>query len=217
MKYPKAGGKNLTSFYEDVDKFIIDGEFVFDTSNQMTVKNFSKKTGIKFSKIANCVLNTQENFPDSNRKFINGTTWLGKVVDYKPVPGKVDVWKEEQAEWVYVIVYDGRIVKLGMTSAGISGRFGSYNCGTKKAMAKGSCSTTNFVLTECNYLALDLGIDVEIYAYQIGEVYAKTEKVGGKVLEARAQVAPAYEARLMELYTEFTGSIPPLCGQKGMN
>jgi hypothetical protein len=216
MNKPKPGGNNLKKFYEDVVKFIKNGEFVFDMSDQMTVKNFSKKCGLKFSKIANCVLNTQENFPDSNRKFIDGTKWLGKVVDYKPIAGKEELWNMK-GEWVYVIVYDGRIVKLGMTSDGLSGRFGSYNCGTKKAMSKGSCSTTNFVLTECNYLALDMDCEVEIYGYQIGEVYAKTEKVGGKVLEARAQVAPAYESRLMELYTEFTGSIPPLCGQKGMN
>jgi len=217
MKYPKAGGKYLTSFYEDVDKFIIDGGFVFDMSKQMTVKNFSKKTGLKFTKIADCVLNIRDNFPDSRRTFIDGANWLGLIVDYKPIKGKVDAWKEEQSEWVYIITYDDWIVKLGMTSAGLASRFGSYNCGTKKAMAKGSCSTTNFVLTECNYLALHQECDVEIYAYRIDDVCAKTEKVGGKSLVARAQVAPAYEARLMEIYKEYTGSIPPLCGQKGGN
>ena len=216
MNYPKAGGNNLKKFYEDVDKFIKNGDFVFDMSDQMTVKNFSKKCGLKFTKIADCVLNTEENFPNSRRTFIKGSNWLGKVVDYKPIAGKEKLWSMK-GEWVYVIVYDGWIVKLGMTSDGLSGRFGSYNCGTKKAMAKGSCSTTNFVLTECNYLALDKDCEVEIYGYQIGEVYAKTEKVGGKVLRARAQVAPAYEARLMEIYIDYTGTIPPLCGQKGNN
>ena len=84
-------------------------------------------------------------------------------------------------------------------------------------MSKGSCSTTNFVMQECNYLALDMDCEVEIYGYPIDEVYAKTEEVGGKVLRARAQVAPAYEARLMEIYTDCIGTIPPLCGQKGNN
>jgi hypothetical protein len=72
-------------------------------------------------------------------------------------------------------------------------------------------------VTECNYLALNKDCKVEIYGYRIGEVYAKTERVGGKVLRARAQVAPAYEARLMEIYIDCTGTIPPLCGQKGNN
>lgn len=226
MKYPKPGGKYLKSYYEDIDKFIEGDDFVFDMSEQMNIKKFSKKCGLKFTKIADCVLNTEENFPirlkkngqpaKNIREYINGKNWLGKVVDYKPIAGKEELWSMK-SEWVYVILYDGWIVKLGMTSDSLAGRFGSYNCGTKKAMSKGSCSTTNFCLTECNYLAFDMGCEVEIFAYLIGEVYAKTEEVGGKVLRARAQVAPAYEARLMEIYTDCIGTIPPLCGQKGNN
>ena len=215
-EFPKASGEQLKVLYPEISKAIDNDDFVFSLEKQMSVDDFFKISKLKLTKIADCVYNIKENFPNSKRKFINGPEWTGKIVDYIPIPGREKEWKAEAQEWAYAIVYDGKIVKLGMTSAGLSSRFSSYNCGTKKAMIKGSCSTTNFVLTECNYLALLLALDVEIYAYKIKEVILPTgTNIAGEELFARAQVAPAFESRLIDVYKEETGSIPPLCGQKG--
>ena len=215
-KFPKAGGKQLKILYPDTIKVIDNDDFVFSLEKQMSVDDFNKIAGIKLTKISDCVYNIKENYPNSKRKFINNSKWEGKLIDYIPIPGKEKEWKADAQEWVYVIVYAGKIVKLGRASSGLSGRFASYNCGTKIAMKKGSCSTTNFVVTECNYFALSLSLDVEIYAYKIKETRVPTGiKIAGEELIARALIAPALESRLITLYKEETGSIPPLCTQKG--
>ena len=215
-KFPKAGGEQLKILYPDTIKVIDNDDFVFSLKKQMSVDDFNKKTGIKLTKIADCVYNIKENYPNSGRTFINGPEWEGKLIDYIPIPGREKEWKAKAQEWVYAIVYAGKIVKLGRASSGLSGRFASYNCGTKIAMKKGSCSTTNFVVTECNYFALSLSLPVEIYAYKIKETRVPTRiNIEGEEVIARALIAPTLESKLIGSYKKETGSIPPLCSQKG--
>lgn len=197
--------------YPEITKYIKDGKFVFDYNKQMTVDDFEKYlSGEKFEKVADCVLNLQENFPFSRRAFISGKDYTGKLVDYIPISKKEDLWKKEEKEWVYLLCYNKKIVKIGMTSSGLSSRYGSYNCGTKKAMKKGSCATTNFVITESNYFAKLNGIDVEVFAYEIPEKFVEENIFGRKkmVLNKRAH---KYETTLIEIYQEHTGKLPPLC------
>jgi len=213
--YPTPGGEFLMDIYPEIQKSldpILNNSF----KKEMTIDQFNKDIdNFKLTKMADCVYNIQTNFPKSKRAFINGPEWDGKLVDYIPIDGKISSWKKSNIEWVYAIAYDRFIVKIGMTSNGLSKRFDSYNTGSKKAMNKGSCATTNFVVSECNYLALSKKHKVEIFGYQIPELYTQTEKIAGKSFKARAQVAPTYEQVLIDLYKKKTGNIPILCGQKG--
>jgi len=213
--YPTPGGEFLIDIYPEIQKSldpILNNSF----KKEMTIDQFNKDIGnFKLIKMADCVYNIQTNFPESNRGFIDGPEWDGKLVDYIPIDSKISLWKKINLEWVYAIVYDCFIVKIGMTSAGLSKRFGSYLTGSKKAMKKGSCATTNFAVSECHYLALSKKHKVEIFGYQIPELYTQTEKIAGKSVKARAQVAPTYEQVLIDLYKKKTGNIPIFCGQKG--
>jgi hypothetical protein len=161
-------------------------------------------------------LNTKKNFPSSSRKFITeDKDFDGKLVDYIPTLEFKEKWKKEGKEWVYTIVYDGNVVKIGMTSSGMLSRYTSYGAGTKKAMKKGSCATTNFVVSQCNYLALLKGMKVEIFAYEIPSI-TTTQVIFGRKEDVLNKVAHHYERVLINIYkNNMNDCIPFLCGQEG--
>lgn len=201
--------------YPEITKFIQNGNFVFDLDQLLSVKQVENLTGnSKFFKIADCVLNIKKNFPSSKRKFIDGKNYDGQLVDYIPVKGYETLWHATQKEWLYLIAYSKKVTKIGMTSSGMKSRYSSYNCGTKKAMIKGSCATTNFVVTQANYLALRKNIDVEVFAYEIPENWTETVIFGTKQ-RVLNKVAHKYESTLIDLYYKKTQKMPPLCSNTG--
>ena len=208
MVFPPA---DTGSIYPELAMLIDNAGFRFSVQNEIHRDTLQQLiSNYRFEKIADCVLNVKENFPNSRRNFIDGPTWEGKLVDYIPVTGQESRWKETK-EWIYWIVYDNHVVKIGMTSSGLYSRFLSYNCGTKIAMKKGSASTTNFVITECNYLALLKNMKVEIYAYEV-PVNKLQLDVFGKTEEVLAKLAYKYEKTLIDLVEKTTGKQPILCG-----
>ena len=46
-------------------------------------------------------------------------------------------------------------------------RHGSYNCGTRKARAAGTCSVTNYNITETQYTAIREDRKVEWYVFDV--------------------------------------------------
>jgi hypothetical protein len=219
-------GYNLEQYYSGITKWIKDGEFQFDIDEELTVQKFSELSGVDFVKVGKCVYNTRNNFPlrinnngtvsKGNRECIKDAADEGKVVDYLPEEDMIADWKITKTEWVYVITWNNHILKIGMTSSGLAARFGSYNCGLKTNMLTGSCSTTNFVICEANYLALSKGYDVEIYAYKLPPSIA-TVNIGESIVEVRASVASEVETFLTEFYAKVHGRNSPLCGQKKVN
>lgn len=201
--------------YREITKFIENQNFVFDMNELLTVKQMENLAdGAKFFKVADCVLNIKENFPKSKRKFIGGKDHDGKLVDYLPVEEHKNLWNAEQKEWLYLIAYSKKVVKIGMTSSGLKSRYSSYNCGTKKAMIKGSCATTNFVVTQANYLAIRKNLNVEIFAYEIPENWTNTV-IFGKKQRVLNKVAHKYESTLIDLYYKKLEKMPPLCSASG--
>lgn len=63
---------------------------------------------------------------------------------------------------VYVLVSEGKIVKIGHTINNIHSRISSYNCGKKKHREKGTCSTTNYFILQS---ILNIGNLIQVYAY----------------------------------------------------
>jgi hypothetical protein len=211
-EYP-IPGVGLEQYYSNIGKWIDNGKFTFDITEEMNVQDFERHTRYKFTKIADCVYNTRINFPSSNRVVINSEDDICKVVSYVPCHGMKELWNLKKTEWVYVITWNGYILKIGMTSAGMSSRFGSYESGYKDTMRTGSTATTNFVINESNYLALSHGYNVEVYAHKLEPVY-HTVHVGDRECKVRAEIAPAVETVLTEIYAENQGKNAPLCGQK---
>jgi hypothetical protein len=203
------------SVYKEITKVIKNNEFVFDLDNQISMLALQKMLPeYPFTKVADCVLNVAENFLGkslSRRKYIDSMSFQGNLVDYIPVADIKALWDASPKEWVYTIVYNGKIVKIGMTSSGLSSRYTSYKSGTTLAMIKGSCATTNFVVTQCNYLALLKNIKVEIFAYEIPQLITE-QIIFGKKEKVLNKVAHQFESTLINIYKDSKGYIPPLCG-----
>jgi hypothetical protein len=209
MNYPTADTGHI---YPEMSKYIDSNGFTFDHKEEITTEEFEEALTEKMHFVAHCVFNEKESFPKSNREFINGEDFEGKLVDYlKDSP----YWEDEGAEWVYCIAYDGHIVKIGMSLSSLKKRFASYSCGTRKAMKKGSCSTTNYVITESNYHGITEGMKVEIYGIRIEKKYVTEKAFGGRIRRMETLRGRGYEEWVTDIFIETTGHIPILCVQKG--
>lgn len=208
-QFPKAD-EGLV--YPKMSTLINKQEFRFDISKEIKMKELQNLIPeFKFLQIAECVFNTPNNFPKSKRVFMEGRNFDKKMIDYIPSEDYVDDWKLGETQWVYCIVYGDHVVKIGMTASGMAQRFGSYNTGTTDAMKKGSCATTNFVLSQCNYLALTKGMQVRIFAYKI-----PTESIAIRIFGTNQYVLPKvaykYEEVLIKKVIDIKGTQPILCG-----
>ena len=177
----------------------------FDFSNELSLDEFAVPHG--FEKIADGVLNIEENFPISKRAFINGPSFDKKLVDFIPVAGREYDFKKHKGH-VYAISFNGKIVKLGMTADTIQGRIGSYNCGTRAARNKGTCSTTNYHIVESIYGAILNNIKVEIYSYPVINPVVPISIWGDTVSAEVPEVAKFFEKSILRKYKEITGSYP---------
>jgi hypothetical protein len=210
--------------YEKLGLYIDDNDnFKFNISEQPTIEDFEKVIGEDITLVAECVLNTPEFFPQrikingephkTQREYFNSAdkNYDGKKVDYIE---KDKAWIDMDNEWLYLPAYDGRIAKIGMSIDSLVNRFGSYSCGTRRAMEKGSCSTTNFIITEINALAVMKGMNVEIYGIPVEKTMVKSYRFGVR------KTIPLSAVREMEtmLTTAFKnkyGKKPVLCVQEG--
>ena len=98
-------------------------------------------------------------------EIINGQDYEGVLVKF--ISQNNDIWEDKNTEGVYFITFNDKIVKIGMTTTSFCERFSSYICGARRAMRKGSCSTTNFLICETLYTGLQLGFNVDIYGIPI--------------------------------------------------
>ena len=210
--------------YEKLDKYYKDGKLTFDVSKEPTIAEFADCIGEPIHLVARCVLNTPENFPCKTKKdgtptkkqreyFIDVPTYTGKKVDYLAVDETK--WNDSNSEWLYCLAYDGHIVKIGMTITSLKERWcGSYSCGTSRAMTKGSCSTTNFIITECNFGAVYSGMNVEIYAICCPKEAVSIRRFGRTKTIYTSKVR-GYETMLSQCFHDTYKHKPVLCVQEG--
>ena len=201
-----------------------DQKLIFDINKQPTIEEFSSLIGEEIHPAGQCVLNTTENFPLKLKKngkpcvkqreyFEEDTSYKGKKVDYLLVDETK--WDNSEYEWLYCLAYDEHIAKLGMTITSLEDRWcGSYSCGTTRAMEKGTCSTTNFIISECNAAALLSGMKVEIYAIPCKKEEMKVTRFG--VTETiYLSAVRGYETMLSKRFRTTYGHKPVLCVQEG--
>lgn len=177
-------------------------EYRIDLSNELEVDSFFK---YGFYKIADASLKSKERFiknPEVN------------PIEYIVVPGLEEKYKE-YCELIYILAFDGKVAKIGGTYVGMKGRHQSYNCGTRKARKKGTCSVTNFNITESQYTAIRDGKEVEWYVYDVPLAQA-TLNVWGEEFQYSAKTYYKYESSLCEKYKELTGHYPILSSNSGV-
>ena len=119
---------------------------------------------------------------------------------------------KKNAEDIYLIVMNGRILKIGGTRVGWKDRFGSYLCGHHVPERGGSrdCSKTNGFIYNTLDFYLQLGCSVKVYIYRLPKAVIVRE-ICGQTIEIAAQTYHAYESVLMSKYMKKYGFMPILC------
>jgi hypothetical protein len=183
-------------------------EFRIDETNELTIQEFLKKADLEefnFYKIADSGIKKKKNF-DKNPEV--------NPIAYTVVDGLIDSYKTYK-ECVYILTVNGKVVKIGGTYTGMAKRHQSYNCGTRKARSKGTCSVTNYHITEAQYAAICDGKQVEWYVYDV-----PAQEVEVRIWKTEKVVTPKlytfYEADLCAMYKDITGHRPILSKNAGV-
>ena len=171
-------------------------EYSRDFSNELSIDIFLK---YGFYKICDAGLKPEYRFRDNPE--VN-------PIQYNVVKGLEEKY-DSYRELIYAIVIDGKIVKIGGTYTGMKKRHGSYNCGTRKARAKGTCSVTNFDITEYQFTALVQGKTVEWYVFDVPLAEATINLPWGEEITYNAKTYMKYESSLSHKYAELRGAVPP--------
>ena len=196
-----SGLANINELYESslIKKYIKiipqDKTIVFETLPQKS----------HFSHIADIVLDTEI----SNSGKSKGNKKRGTLI-------KLDNFNKElvdkKKEWLYIIVINNRIVKIGGTRSGIKDRFGSYLCGhhITERNKSGKASETNKYVYNTIYFYLGLDCNIKLYGYEL-PVEEITRNVFGKETKIRVQTYHSYESVLIDEIKKQNGFIPFLC------
>tara|TARA_R110000868_G_scaffold60328_1_gene184472 strand:- start:3173 stop:3808 length:636 start_codon:yes stop_codon:yes gene_type:complete len=185
-------------------------EFRIDESTELTIDDFLERAKLdkeeyKFYKIANTGVKPLKSFeenPDVN------------PILYTPVDEHIDSYNQYK-ECVYILTINRKIVKIGGTYTGMKKRHSSYNCGTRKARKKGTCSVTNYHITEAQYAAISEGKLVEWYVYDIPPEPV-TRKIWNKTRTVFPKFYTFFETDLCGIYVEITGHRPLLSKNAGV-
>lgn len=178
-------------------------EYRIDLSQELSVQEFLK---YGFYKIADAVLKPEERFiknPEVN------------PIEYRVVPGLEQKY-DEYRELIYLLAISDKVAKIGGTYVGMKGRHQSYNCGTRKARAKGTCSVTNFNITEAQYAAIRDGKTVEWYVFDVPLEVRSVTPPWWEETPYTAKTYYKYESTLCEKYCQLTGHFPILSSNAGV-
>jgi hypothetical protein len=118
----------------------------------------------------------------------------------------------KKTEWLYLLIINGNIVKIGGTRTGIKGRVGSYLCGhhVKERGKSGDCSKTNGFIYNTFAFYLELGCKIEMYGYELPKT-EMTIEIFGKETKITTQTYHAYESTFLEDYKKNYNNYPILC------
>jgi hypothetical protein len=116
-----------------------------------------------------------------------------------------------KTEWLYLLLINGRIVKIGGTRTGLKGRIASYLCGhhIEERGKSGDCSKTNGFIYNTFEFYLQLGCKIEMYGYELPKTEINID-IFGKPTKVIAQTYHAYEATFLEDYKKNYNEYPLL-------
>jgi hypothetical protein len=118
----------------------------------------------------------------------------------------------KKTEWIYLFLINNRIVKLGGTRTGLKGRVASYLCGhhVEERNKSGDCSKTNGFIYNTFEFYLQLGCQIQMYAYELPNTEINVE-IFGEEKKITVQTFHAYESTFLEDYKKNYHAYPILC------
>jgi len=120
----------------------------------------------------------------------------------------VDLWKEP-VEWIYILVIDGYIVKIGGTRVGLDDRCRSYLSGHCVPEKGGKSVSTNAFIYHTFHWYLEQGMSIEMYGYRI-EPKQDTDTMLGFTETYLISRYHVWEAKLLGEFERLYGKKPPL-------
>jgi hypothetical protein len=120
----------------------------------------------------------------------------------------VDLWKEP-VEWIYILVIDGYIVKIGGTRVGLDERCRSYLSGHCVPEKGGKSVSTNAFIYHTFHWYLEQGMSIEMYGFRI-EPKQDTDSMLGFTETYLISRYHVWEALLLGEFERLYGKKPPL-------
>jgi len=115
---------------------------------------------------------------------------------------------------VYLITVDDDVVKIGGSGQTLPQRWASYQAGTKQAREKGTCSVTNYDVSQYLLKKLDEQSEVALYAYNPEPVTATVNLFNQQTKYIKTQVWKEYEKFLLDEYEKLNLTFPILSKNK---
>jgi len=151
-----------------------------------------------FIPIADIVLDSELSTTGKNQ----GNKKRNTLIQFVPTISPEEFNKKN--EWLYLLVINDAIVKIGGTRTGLKGRVASYLCGhhIEERGKSGDCSKTNGFIYNTFEFYLSLGCKIQMYGYELPKTEITIE-IFGKEKKITAQTYHAYESTFLEDYTPF--------------
>ena len=186
-----SGLSNINELFEksNVKKWIK----LIPCNKTIMYENYNRKD--YFTPIANIVLDNE--IFDSGKK--QGTKKRNTLIRFVPVIPDEQFNKKD--EWLYLLVINGRIVKIGGTRTGLKGRVSSYLCGhhIEERGKSGDCSKTNGFIYNTFEFYLNNGCTIQMYGYKLPKTEVSIQ-IFDKETRITAQTYHAYESTFLEDY-----------------
>lgn len=115
---------------------------------------------------------------------------------------------------VYLIVVDGEVVKIGGSGQTLPNRWVSYQAGTKQARKKGTCSVTNYDVSQYLINKLNEQSNIALYAYNPEPVTATVNLFNQQTKYIQTQIWKEYEKFLLDEYKKLNSTFPILSKNK---
>ena len=114
-------------------------------------------------------------------------------------------------EWLYMLVINGHVVKIGGTRDGLKSRWSSYLCGhhTPDRGGSGKCSVTNAFIYNTLDHHLRMGHTVEMYGYKLPGTIV-THNILGEEVTFSVQTFHKYESKFLQAFYKTYGAMPVL-------
>ena len=197
-----SGLENINELYESslikkrIKLISVDKTIPFDTYNRKG----------HFVPVADIVLDSEISTIGKTQ----GTKKRNTIIQFVPKISSESFNKK--TEWLYLLIINGNIVKIGGTRTGIKGRVASYLCGhhVKERGKSGDCSKTNGFIYNTFVFYLELGCKIEMYGYELPKTEITIE-IFGKETKITAQTYHAYESTFLEDYKKNYKDYPILC------
>ena len=124
-----------------------------------------------------------------------------------PYDGMEEDYNTRQ-ELIYLMVIDGKVAKVGGTYTGLRQRIASYSAGTRGNRKRGTCSTTNYHISENQFTSLSNGRVVEWYMYPIAPIEVEFDVPWTGVENYNVKTYMKYESTLVDWINEQGYDVP---------